>query len=189
MGLGEGEVEQHTSLVEVDDLVVLILGAPGGLKANQGRIEGITRLEKLVFLLEQESSLGGLLSENPDFKPYNFGPFSAKVYAAIDTLVLAGLAEDSTSAASTPDDLWESEAVVGIEPSDAYATRNVSLTQKGQRYYKALIRDLPEGTEKELKGFKDRFAGVPLRQLVRYVYQKYPKMTERSVIRDDILGG
>jgi hypothetical protein len=167
-------VDQDTAPVEVDDLIVLILGAPGGLPAHEGRIDGITRLEKLVFLLEQESSLGKLLSESPDFKPYNFGPFSAKVYAAIDTLVLAGL--------------WESEAVVGIEPSDAYATRNVSLTQRGQRYYKALIRDLPAGTEQELKSFKDRFASVPLRQLVRYVYQRYPAMTERSVIRDDILG-
>jgi hypothetical protein len=182
-------MEQGTSpKVEVDDAVILILGAPGGLQGSQGRIEGITRLEKLVFLLEQETDTGKLLSEDPAFRPHHFGPFSAKVYEAIDTLVLAGLVEDSSSPSQTPDDSWESEVVVGLEPADPYATRNVALTATGHRYYEALLKEIPAATETELTDFKNRFGGVPLRQLVRYVYQKYPKMTERSVIRDDILG-
>lgn len=186
---GSVAMEQEASLrVEVDDAVVLILGAPGGLEQSRDRIEGITRLEKLVFLLENETKLGKLLSEDPAFRADRFGPFSAKVYEAIDMLLLARLVEDSSSPSLTPDDSWEAEMVVGIEPADQYATRNVTLTPKGRKYYEALIRELPPWAEGELRDFKERFATVPLRQLIRYVYQRYPKMTERSVIRDDILG-
>jgi hypothetical protein len=172
----------------VDDAVVLLLGAPGGTTLARGRIEGITRLEKLVFLLQAETELGKLMSEDPEFKPYNFGPFSAKVYEAIDMLVLAGLATDSSSFAASPDDSWESEEVIGMEAPDPYATRNLTLTETGLRYYQALLDELPDGTEDALARFKERFATIPLRQLVRYVYQHHPTMTERSIIRDDILG-
>lgn len=174
--------------VEVDDAVVLLLGAPGNTPATKDRIEGITRLEKLVFLLQEETPVGELISEDPGFEPYNFGPFSKKVYEAIDLLRMAGLVTESSSSASTPDDLWESEEVVGVESSDPYATRNISLTEDGKRYYAALVADLPTGTDNIVARFKQRFATIPLRQLVRYVYERYPKMTEQSIIKDDILG-
>ena len=35
--------------------------------------------------------------------------------------------------------------------------------------------------------FKDRYASMPLRQLVRYVYTKYPEYTEQSIIKDEVL--
>ena len=42
---------QETELpVEVDDAIVLLLGAPSDSLARHGRIDGITRLEKLIFL-------------------------------------------------------------------------------------------------------------------------------------------
>ena len=44
---------------EVDDAIVLILGAPTKAPALKDRLEGITRLEKLVFLLEKETVLAG----------------------------------------------------------------------------------------------------------------------------------
>ena len=138
---------QETELpVEVDDAIVLLLGAPSDSLARHGRIDGITRLEKLIFLVEHETDLRNLLTEHADFEAYNFGPFSGKVYQAVDTLIAAGLLEDSAELASSREDSWEAEKVVGTQPADPYATRNFALTARGRKYYEALIDELPPST-------------------------------------------
>lgn len=173
--------------LEVDDVIVLLLGAPAKATALQNRIQGVTRLEKLIFLLERETSVGKQLAEDPNFESHNFGPFSEKVYQAVDVLVAAGLLQDSAQLSRSTEDTWESEQVVGTVQADPYATRNFTLTDRGRKYYQALITELPRDTESTLAGFKARFGQLPLRQLVRYVYKKYPDFTEKSIIRDSIL--
>ena len=173
--------------VEVDDVVVLLLGAPTTSRTLKGRIEGITRLEKLVFLLERETDFYQLLTETPDFTAHNFGPFSSKIYDAVDVLAAAGLVEDSARISSSTADSWEAKELIGNASGDPYATRDFSLTEKGHRYYAALIDELPKPTESMLSEFKQRFGGLPLRRLIRYVYQRYPEFTEKSIIRDEVL--
>jgi hypothetical protein len=178
--------------VEIDDAVVLLLGAPSSLVPLRGHLEGITRLEKLIFLLERETSLGAYLSNDTDFIAYNFGPFSPKVYQEVQTLESAGLLTDSAVPADDTEDAWERltaiDAVEDVRPEDAYTARNFALTELGRRYYDVLASQLPAEVLDELSGFKDRFATLPLRQLVRHVYENYPEYTKRSLIRDDILG-
>lgn len=173
---------------EVDDAIVLLLGAPARSPALRDRIEGITRLEKLVFLLEQETNLGELLTERPEFVAHNFGPFSAKVYQAVETLEAADLITDSAALSPTEEDSWESDQIIGEEPATSYTTRDFELTDLGRQYYRALIEELPHGVEAAVAEFKDRFGGLPLRQLIRYVYRRYPNLTDKSLIRDEILG-
>lgn len=172
--------------IEVDDAIVLILGAPSDAPALQGRVEGITRLEKLVFLLERESEIGSLLTEDPAYRADNFGPFSVKVYQAVETLAAADLIKDSAELSQSTEDAWETSQIVGTE-TDPYSTRNFTLTARGERYYRALIRELPRDAEALLAQFKTRFAPLPLRQLIRYVYTKYPDFTHKSLIKGDIL--
>ena len=109
------------------------------------------------------------------------------MYQAVDTLVAAGLLEDSVELASSREDSWEAEKVIGTQPADPYATRNFALTARGRKYYEALIDELPPSTEKLLEEFKNRFCALPLRQLIRYVYKKYPDFTKNSLIKDEIL--
>lgn len=172
--------------IEVDDAIVMILGAPSDAPALQGKIEGITRLEKLVFLLQKESEIGSLLTEDPAYRPDNFGPFSVKVYQAVETLAAADLITDSAEISESTEDTWESSQLLGTEP-DPYATRNFTLTTRGKKYYSVLIDELPPDTERFLAQLKTRFAPLPLRQLIRYVYTKYPEFTGNSLIKDDIL--
>lgn len=180
--------------LQIDDAIVLLLGTPwkrGGHDTRDGRLEGVTRLEKLIFLLENETSAKEWLAEDPEFVAHNFGPFSAKVYQAIDLLAGAGIIEDSSTPARTDEDTWEEENVIGaaFPLGDRYITRDLSLTERGWRYYRALTKELPAGALDELIDFKDRFATIPLRQLVRYVYQQpnYEPYLEKSLIKDDIL--
>jgi hypothetical protein len=172
--------------IETDDAVVLVLGAPGG-PSKPGYLEGITRLEKLVFLLERETPIGRWLTEAADFRSHKFGPFSSKIYRAVDTLAAYALLNDSARDADSTEDQWESVNVLGVNVNP-YTTRTFELTPRGRQYYDALIKELPPEAKDVLRKFKDRFAGLPLRRLVRYVYERYPEFTDRSEIRDDILG-
>ncbi|WP_323960474.1 hypothetical protein GC088_03210 [Arthrobacter sp. JZ12] len=174
------------NLIEIDDAIVLLLGTPAKHGAS-GQIQGITRLEKLIFLLERETSSKEWLDESADFEAYNFGPFSQKIYQAVDTLAAAQLIEDSSRLAEDTSDTWEQRETIGLR-GDPYATRDFKLTERGWRYYNALRQELDQDSLSEIAALKERFAFLPLRQLIRYVYSKYEKYTTKSVIRDDIMG-
>ena len=171
--------------IETDDVVVLLLGAPGGAE-EPGHLDGVTRLEKLVFLLEHETPVRSWVTDGANFRSDKFGPFSAKIYAAADSLSAYGLLRDSARVSENTEDRWEAVNVVGDEP-DPYTTRTFELTERGRKYYAALIGELPSEAEGLLTQFKDRFARLPLRQLVRYVYERYPEFTDKSEIRDEIM--
>jgi hypothetical protein len=174
-----------TRAIETDDVIVLLLGAPGGPQAP-GDLDGVTRLEKLVFLLEHETPVRSWVTEVADFRSHKFGPFSAKIYRAVDILSAYELLRDSASVSNSTEDRWEAVNVLGDE-LDPYTTRTFQLTDRGKKYYAALIAELPSNAESLLTEFKDRFASLPLRQLVRYVYERYPEFTDKSEIRDEIL--
>jgi len=173
--------------LETDDAIVLLVGAPGA--DRPGYLEGVTRLEKLVFLLERETPVRDWLTETADFRSWRFGPFSSKVYQAADTLAAAEIIRDSASSARTSEDTWESlSALMDSEDIDPFTTRTFELTDdRGKRYYRALIDELPPDAEEILSDFKQKFARLPLRQLVRYVYERYPQFTDKSEIRDQVL--
>ena len=176
-------------MLELDDLVVLLLGAPTKNLSLINRIEGITRLEKLIFLLERETHLKEILDEKAEFRPYNFGPFSAAVYKSVGYLSGYGLIEDTGSISDNMDDSWEQFTEIGDDWRDPYATRNFTLTDLGIQYYESLEADVRQKGRyiEELTEFKERFASLSLRQLIRYVYLQYPEMTGESLIREDIL--
>lgn len=173
--------------LETDDAVVLVLG-PETQSMPAGRLNGITRLEKLVFLLEQENDIGKLLTEAPEYESHNFGPFSKKVYEAVDMLEAAGLLRRRTVSAGSAEDTWESQDVLGTEDVAQYAERQFELTDDGKRYYQALLKEMPRGTERKLQQFKQAFATMSLRQLLRYVYERYPQYTDKSIIRRQVMG-
>src|SRR3954463_5903144 len=108
---------------EVDDAIVLILGAPTKYPALKDGLEGITRLEKLVFLLQKETAVGKLLTEEPDFKAHHFGPFSAKIYQAVEILKAAGLLDETGRLSESPEDSWESAHLI-LGDDAQYATRD-----------------------------------------------------------------
>lgn len=175
--------------LETDDAIILLLGAPGSGKERPGYLEGVTRLEKLIFLLERETPARDWMTEKADFRSWRFGPFSSKIYEAADTLAAAGMIRDSASKAGNVEDRWESlTALMDDRDVDPYTTRTFELTDRGQKYYNALLQELPPDAEKVLGDFKSKFGRLPLRRLVRYVYERYPQFTDRSEIRDEILG-
>lgn len=175
--------------IEIDDAIVLLLGA--GVGAGQrAQIKGITRLEKLIFLLERETNSSKWLNDTADFEAYNFGPFSRKVYKAVETLSAAEIITDSSQLSSNDMDTWEARAAIdeAADGGNPYTTRKFELTERGWRYFNALKSEVGTENLEELSSFKGQFARLPLRQLVRYVYQRYEQFTTKSLIRDQVLG-
>jgi hypothetical protein len=97
---------------------------------------------------------------------------------------------DSAKRTTDTEERWEDINVVGLgRDVDPYTERTFQLTTRGLNYYAALISELSRSNpEQVLKSFKDRYARLELTQLVRYVYKAYPEFTDRSEIRDRILG-
>ena len=182
--------------VEVDDALVLLLGAPSH-RVRPGRIEGVTRLEKLLFILDKEGDAKDWMSEDPEFVPYNYGPFTPKVYQAVDTLSTTGIIEDSKASARDDSDTWEERDAIGSgnaigesdEAPNPYVTRDFSLTDRGWKYYHVLEQEVGRKVVDGISAIKDDFAALPLNQLVRYVYSNHDEFTSKSLIRDQVLRG
>jgi len=181
----------------VSDLVLLILlenedrGARG--------LAGITRLQKLVFLLSQSTEYVRLLGSGsaPDvrFEPYRMGPFTPEIYQAIDVLVdfRPNLITADRGTRERADDveldryidevdLDRSEPAVSTDPRPT----TFVLTDAGRRVARALAKEAPQPLVDALQRVIGEYGGLSLVELLRRVYRAYPSMTVRSEIRSQL---
>src|SRR3989344_6285597 len=70
------------SILEKSDMILLLLYGRGAKGHFSEPIQGITRLMKLLFLLEKEAGINDGFS----FVPYKMGPFSSEVYPELEFL-------------------------------------------------------------------------------------------------------
>lgn len=184
--------------VEIDhtDLVLLLLGAPSSDPTQQGRINGITRLEKLAFLLEEESDFhrrAKIPTERLQFQPYHYGPYTKEIYDAVSFLVSIGLIKerriDATSGLEVGEEYegldW-ADLGTGGAGDQPYVERRLELTDKGEKVAEILTDRVGADAVKVISGLKDRFGAMSLNQLLRYVYAARPDMAAASRIKDTL---
>lgn len=77
--------EQPLKVEDPSDLLLVLLYAPGRTGRLGEPIDGITRLQKLMFLLQNEKSLPRLLTDAKQYmySPYKMGPYSADLRKAL----------------------------------------------------------------------------------------------------------
>lgn len=167
------------------DLVLLLLAAPTDLEQARHRINGITRLEKLLFLAVREADINALVNDDYEFKPYHYGPYSKKVYEEVEVLEQAGLVREERALGGELLDEMEGAAATGEDREGV--ERRFVLTDDGKAVAELLSGRNPEAV-KRLANIKNQYAGMPLPRLVRYVYESYPDTIGKSVIRDKVLG-
>ncbi len=188
------------------DLLLLLLGTGNDGKASDG-LGGITRLQKLLFLLEKEEQI----SPSGDafhFAAYKAGPYSSKLYDDLEFLENLGYLESEVTAEATApeaaevdklnfDDLMDGDGAEGdsetddertMKAADAFAERRFRLTQEGKAKTERLLNDgqlqpVIEGVRR----IKSKFGSHSLSDLLYYVYTKYPEMTVESEIKDQVL--
>lgn len=176
-------------MMEVDreDIVLLLLEANQRI-AGRESFRGVTRLEKLVFLLAKEKGLAAA-DQHFGFKAYKFGPFSKDVYEATEFLRGLGfLTVDERPFASYS--TAAEELLVADETSDEEETpaagheKIYSLTPTGhtvaQRLREAWQKERP-GDLAQIDDVVSRMGLMPLNQLIRYVYRRFPAMASESI--------
>lgn len=136
--------------------------------SDAGQIEGRTRLQKLVFLMEQELDevpTASLDDSDYNFIPYDYGPFSKELYDDLDSLEEAGLIE------------------VEEEPmADGKLKYVYHLTEKGQSWVQNQLTDSSADKAHSLaEGLASEYNDMLLSDLIDEVYAEYPEYAENSV--------
>jgi uncharacterized protein YwgA len=168
--------------LEGSDLVLLMLAAPTKVASAVNRVNGITRLEKLLFLVEQETEIPNVVSKDKlEFVAYDYGPFSKDVYQAVELLEEAGLVTEVRVVDGKTIDSMEDVDVTGAVEGDEYVERQFLLTDQGAAVANLLSRHHPNVLS-ALSTIKDHYAARPLSSLIRHVYRAYPESAVNSKI-------
>lgn len=141
-------------------LLSLLLEGAGRQKYNVP-IGGKTRLVKELFLLWKVYGV----NTGYEFIPYYFGPFSPEIYR----------------------DLARLEAIGFIKIEPAVSGNEISLTPEGVKRAGEARAKLPESTVRSLVSCKEQYNRMPLKELIDYVYTRWPKFTDKSLNDPDIM--
>jgi hypothetical protein len=173
------------------DMLLMLLYSPGYSGKTNESIRGITKLEKLLFLLKNEDNFGKSL-EKYDFRPDNFGPCSIEVYDDLSALEGMSLIKRDVipiKAFVEVGDLFEIEKEV-VDSNDAPPVVDgktvdiFSLSEKGEKVGQVLINRLSPEERKKIESLKSVYNKMPLNRLLAYVYATYPEQTVNSIIKD-----
>ena len=138
--------------------------------ANDGEpIEGRTRLQKMVFLLQKELEQGeqsGVSDPTYDFIPYDYGPFSKNLYDDLDAMIDQRFVDD------TEERLRSGKVKYIYEIED-----------DGQELVDSEAECLGEMNEvlQVAREIKREYNDMLLSDLIEFVYSEYPDYAERSV--------
>lgn len=164
------------------DLVLLLLRA-GEPSTSSGFINGITRLEKLLFLASKEQEIDKLVEDPFVFRPYHYGPYSKEVYEAVELLEEAGLVQEERFLGENQ--LDEAEELALDVSEELGVERRFRLTPAGEKVADLLASRTPEAFQR-LSTVKKAYGNLSLKRLIRYVYSKYPEFAEKSVIKESM---
>ena len=170
------------SEIDKAGLILLLLAAESSKPELRFRCDGITRLEKLLFLVEQETNVQSELDEPFTFEAYHYGPYSKDVYDEVDFLRGMQLLDERRVEVSSGLDLSEEADMLDAEDvsADRYVERRFQLTEDGKNVARVLSTRLSSEGKAQLAGIKKRYGSMPLRQLLRYVYSRYPDYSRRA---------
>jgi predicted DNA binding CopG/RHH family protein/uncharacterized protein YwgA len=164
----------------IKDVMVLLLHTPG--KQGTAAVHGITRLQKLLFVIEQR-----VAAESSRYYAFNYGPFNEEVNDAAEALRLAGFLSGAGSATAGAPSFAEMMATAEKRagPREEPDAEEYALNERGH--------DAAERLRQSSQAYEQLYAYVrTLREewdtpdLIERVYEMYPKYTERSRIREKV---
>ena len=185
-----------------EDVILLFLEANERLLGKE-ILSGITRLEKLVYLLTAETDFEGIASFFA-FIPHNFGPFAKEVYEAVEFLqscdlinvgektyvsyyanlgeahLLSEISENRLDSEEPENEETESDAAAGMGATE----KMFSLTADGRKVARIMRNAVGSRRPGDIQAVDElilRFGNMPLGQIIRYVYRRHPGMTVKSI--------
>lgn len=188
-------------------LLLLLLGADDS-GATMAGIGGMTRLQKLLFLLWKEGNIQEV-DAGFEFRPYKAGPYSRKLYDELELLENLDLIQSEDQGEATEAEAAEIEELsfehlMGDDArpflsvhsrseastADSFEERRFTLTPKGLDRVKNLLEDRNnEPFVDGIRRIKSKFANYSLQDLLYYVYTRYEDegWISESEIRDKVL--
>jgi hypothetical protein len=148
-------------------------------------IRGITRFIKVLFLIDKETDYSKLVKVFYSFVPYKIGPFEPAIYQDLQVLEMAGIVKKQTYTYKIPTS--EKEIDEGFNHNNQSTL--YTLTDEGMKYAKALIDWLDKkdpDISMNLRRYKT-YSQMPLKYLLKYIYEKYPKYTTESEVIEEVL--
>lgn len=173
------------------DLVMTLLHSPGRSGSEGETIRGITKLQKLVFLLMEEGGYKEKLSKEMRFEAYDFGPYSSDVMNILETLKGIDLVQVEEQELESYQEVMDGLVVGFTEDEESTPPQTVEvygLSDKGKRVGKELYNSLTHEAQATIREIKSKYNSMKLLDLLKYVYSAYPKSRERSKITDRVLG-
>jgi len=167
---------------------------------NQEPIKGSTRLMKMMFIFNKEI-LSKISKPNEkiiinDFEAYKFGPFSKSLYEQVALFTSLEFIKVDT------DKKLEELANLDNFEEDNFEADNFQLNESNLMYIYKIKKNGIEYVENEiiphlnneavvtkLEKFKNKINEISIKNLLFYVYNKYPDYTKKSIIKDEVLKG
>lgn len=173
------------------DLLLVLLYASGQTAQTGEPIEGITRLQKLIFLLQQGKGPASLVQQAMEysFQAYKMGPYTRELDEDLSALTSLGFLRTERLDYYIADDGdvttldRETPTLRVRDPARKITSYRFRLTDDGRDVSEELWDTLSNRDQKELEEFKSFFNSLSLRQLLIFVYEKYPKFAEESEIK------
>ena len=189
-------------LKNTKDLILLLLYAPGTSGKDYEPIQGQTRLMKMIFLFEKEMKKHfkrDAFEEAvfPEFQAFDYGPYAPKVYADLEWLVNMGfidVSENQTEQVSEEErqefDYWTATGSADNDVDTSRLGRSFELSDRGRRFLEKMLPqwNISEEQMRILEEFKSRCVEASLHALLHYTYTRYPEMTGKSKIKQEVLG-
>jgi uncharacterized protein len=122
------------------------------------------RLQKGMFLLAEEGGIPP--SEQYGFRPYDYGPFSPRIYDDVEALVADGLVE--------------------LEHAPGYRWSRYTITDIGLAEAQAFVDGMDDHELAAARWLADAKVNVlakPFGELLSYVYERHPESAINSVFR------
>lgn len=196
--------------------IMLLLYAKGASGRVNEIVEGRTRLTKMLFLLDKEHGVVGraakLNFEAYAFGPYdpqiyddlafleNMAWIRGSSAATTGTLEFSDVIEEKDSSVAFLDASELDEADLSFEylmsgvaedVPERYETRKYALSDRGLEQVESTIKaarnspDFPQMMA-AIEEVKKRYNQLPLRDLLRYVYNRYPDSASDSTILEQL---
>jgi uncharacterized protein YwgA len=189
------------------NIELLMLGVGNSPQSPELGVNGITRFQKLLFLLAHEGGVPDV-AKAFEFTAYKAGPYSPLIYDDLELLENLGLvSSESTAEASEPEQAelkaFRYEELMGdgesraqgqimdsSEGADSYEEKRYRLSERGQQLVAELIaNDKYSDVVSAIRRIKSKYANYSLNDLLFHVYTKFPEMATESEIREKVLRG
>jgi hypothetical protein len=175
------------------DVLIALLYAEGSHRIIGEPIEGLTRLDKLMFLLSETEEFKDIIREGYVFEADNFGPFAPELFDDIESLKQENLLniissrEPRSRAEVADEEVTIKDQKDEESPENDYSVNKYQLTSNGFKIGELLWNGLTDKQKEKILVIKKTWAEKELVDLLHYVYKRYPETTEKSKIKDRVL--